>query len=124
MHRHPFTTSVYPTEAAYGSLKPAPASRLRRASPHLRYSIAFKIHTRSWHNRGIYLTPPAPTYRVRCHGRGLSEDVAGVGTALQHGGSLRRIPRGSALARRMGVSSVRGSRCLVGPAEPLALRPV
>ena len=26
--------------------------------------------------------------------------------------------------RRMGVSSVRGSRCLVGPAEPLALRPV
>jgi hypothetical protein len=39
-------------------------------------------------NRGIYLTPPTPRYSVLGHGRGLSEDFAGVGTALLHRGSL------------------------------------
>jgi hypothetical protein len=39
-------------------------------------------------NRGIYLTPPAPRCSVWGHGRGLSEDIAGVGAALLHRGSL------------------------------------
>src|SRR5215471_16275859 len=34
-----FTTSSVSTPAAYGGLKPAPTSRLRRTSLHLRYSI-------------------------------------------------------------------------------------
>src|SRR5215467_14335112 len=34
-----FTTSSLSTPAAYGGLKPAPTSRLRRTSLHLRYSI-------------------------------------------------------------------------------------
>ena len=39
-------------------------------------------------NRGIYLTPPTPRCSVWGHGRGLSEDFARTGTALQHRGSL------------------------------------
>src|SRR3954453_20251757 len=37
-----FPTSSLSTPAAYGSLKPAPTSRLRRTSLHLRYSIVPK----------------------------------------------------------------------------------
>ena len=37
-----FTTSSLSTPAAYGSLKPAPTSRLRRASLHLQYSTVPK----------------------------------------------------------------------------------
>src|SRR5258708_1900880 len=33
-----FTTAAFRTEAAYGCLKPAPTSRLRRAFLHLRHS--------------------------------------------------------------------------------------
>ena len=43
---------------------------------------------REFGNRGIYLTPLTPRYSVLGHGRGLSEDFAGVGTALLHRGSL------------------------------------
>jgi glutamyl-tRNA reductase len=39
-------------------------------------------------NRGIYLTPPTPRYSVFGHGRGLSEDVAGVGATLLRRRSL------------------------------------
>jgi hypothetical protein len=39
-------------------------------------------------DRGIYLTPPTPRCSVWGHGRGLSEDFARTGTALQHRGSL------------------------------------
>jgi hypothetical protein len=38
--------------------------------------------------RGIYLTPPTPRYSVFGHGRGLSEDVAGVGATLLRRRSL------------------------------------
>jgi RNA polymerase sigma-70 factor (ECF subfamily) len=38
--------------------------------------------------RGIYLTPPTPRCSVWGHGRGLSEDVAGVGAAFLHRGIL------------------------------------
>lgn len=45
------TTAAFPTEAAYGCLKSAPAHRLRRAFLHLRYSIVSqRMRTRSWHN--------------------------------------------------------------------------
>src|SRR5215469_9149752 len=37
-----FTTSSLSAPAAYGGLKPAPTSRLRRTSLHLRYSIVPK----------------------------------------------------------------------------------
>jgi len=37
------------SSAAYGCLKPTPASRLRRAYLHLEYSTVFKHQTRSWH---------------------------------------------------------------------------
>src|SRR5262249_4954119 len=36
-----FTTAAFRTEAAYGSLKPPPARRLRRALLHLSYSMTF-----------------------------------------------------------------------------------
>src|SRR4051795_9518522 len=39
-----FTTAAFRTEAAYGCLKPAPASRLRRAFLHLRHSTVFSEH--------------------------------------------------------------------------------
>src|SRR5215467_10024237 len=35
-----FTTAAFGTEAAYGSLKPPPTRRLRRAHLHLSYSMA------------------------------------------------------------------------------------
>ena len=41
--------------AAYGCLKPAPVSRLRRAFLHLGCSIAFTLRTRSWHNVSLIL---------------------------------------------------------------------
>src|ERR1035437_6057186 len=96
--------------------------------PPIRCTIGWRLKCspapKSIWNRDIYLKPPTPTYRVWGHGRGLSEDVAGIGTALQHGGSLRRVPRTSALARRMGLSAVRGSGGMVGAAKSVALRPV
>src|SRR3954463_8737018 len=39
-----FTTAAFRTEAAYGCLKPAPTSRLRRAFLHLRHSTVFSEH--------------------------------------------------------------------------------
>jgi CHASE2 domain-containing sensor protein len=60
-------------------------------------TVALDVDLRSPHpedpgfefaDRGIYLTPPTPRYSVLGHGRGLSEDFAGVGTALLHRGSL------------------------------------
>lgn len=40
-------------------------------------------------NRDIYLTPPPTRCTAWGHVRGLSEDLAGVGTALQYRGCLR-----------------------------------
>ena len=40
-----FTTATFRTEAAYGCLKPAPTSRLRRALIHLRHSTVFHRNT-------------------------------------------------------------------------------
>ena len=77
-----------------------------------------------WTHWGIYLTPPAPRCSVLDCERGLPEDIAGVGTAFQPGGGLRRVSRSSALAGRMGLSALRRSRGLADSAESLALRPV
>jgi hypothetical protein len=44
-----FTTAAFRTEAAYGCLKPAPTSRLRRAYLHLKYSIVLSKQALSWH---------------------------------------------------------------------------
>ena len=73
---------------------------------------------------GIYLTPPTPRCSVLGCERGLPEDFARVGTALQPRGGLRRVSRSSALAGRMGLSTLRRSRGLADSAESLALRPV
>src|SRR3954454_8847562 len=48
-----FTTAAFRTEAAYGCLKPAPASRLRRAFLHLRHSTVFSEHVLGTTNPGI-----------------------------------------------------------------------
>ena len=73
---------------------------------------------------GIYLTPPTTRCSVPGCERGLPEDIARVGTALQPRGGLRRVSRSSALAGRMGLSTLRRSRGLADSAESLALRPV
>src|ERR1019366_3804050 len=73
---------------------------------------------------GIYLTPPTPRCSVLGCERGLPEDIARVGTALQPRGGLRRVSRSSALAGRMGLSTLRRSRGLADSAESLALRAV
>jgi len=73
---------------------------------------------------GIYLTPPTPRCSVLDCERGLPEDIARVGTALQARGGLRRVSRSSALAGRMGLSALRRSRGLADSAESLALRAV
>jgi hypothetical protein len=49
-----FTTAAFRTEAAYGCLKPAPASRLRRAFLHLRHSTVFSEHVLGTTNPGNF----------------------------------------------------------------------
>src|ERR1039457_5885195 len=61
-----FTTAAFRTEAAYGCLKPAPTSRLRRAYLHLKYSIVLSKQALSWHK----LPSPTGTPRVLPSGRG------------------------------------------------------
>src|ERR1017187_3932506 len=65
--------------------------------------------TKSMAIRGIYLTPPTPRCSVWGHERGFPANIAGVGTAFQQRGGVRRIPRNAALAERMVLSTVRGS---------------
>src|ERR1035437_1304667 len=62
-----------------------------------------------WGRWGIYLTPPTPRCSVWGHERGFPANIAGVGTAFQQRGGVRRIPRNAALAERMVLSTVRGS---------------
>jgi hypothetical protein len=50
--------------------------------------MALAIILSKFLDRGIYLTPPTPRYSVWGYGRGLSEDIAGVGAALLYRGSL------------------------------------
>jgi fructose-1,6-bisphosphatase/inositol monophosphatase family enzyme len=73
-------------------------------------------------HRDIYLTPPTPRCSVWGHGRGLSADFIGSGAAFQQRRSLYRVSCSTALARRLGLSTVCWSRCLVDPAGALALR--
>src|SRR3954463_2888316 len=55
-----FITAAFRTEAAYGCLKPAPASRLRRAFLHLRHSTVFSEHVLGTTNpRPLNVAPAA-----------------------------------------------------------------
>jgi hypothetical protein len=57
------------SSAAYGCLKPTPASRLRRAYLHLEYSTVFKHQTRSWHKapRRVTSLPGILHCSAACH---------------------------------------------------------
>ena len=74
--------------------------------------------------RDIYLTPPTPRYRFRGHGRGLSADFIGTGATFQQRRSLYRVSCSTALARRLGLSTMCRGRRLVDTAGALALRPL
>src|SRR5215469_1808813 len=54
-----FTTSSLSAPAAYGGLKPAPTSRLRRTSLHLRYSIVPKHVLDTTPHRPVRALPSA-----------------------------------------------------------------
>jgi hypothetical protein len=71
-----FTTSSLSTPAAYGSLKPAPTSRLRRTSLHLRYSTVPKHVLDTTPHRPVLalqthtvLTLDAWVFSVKAHGQ-------------------------------------------------------
>src|SRR5215469_9768545 len=78
-----FTTAAFGTEAAYGSLKPPPTRRLRRAHLHLSYSMALArlldtIPTRNSIRARLAMSQFFSLHRLRRFGHRLCDCAQGA----------------------------------------------
>src|SRR3954451_9518769 len=95
-----FTTSSLSTPAAYGSLKPAPTSRLRRTSLHLRYSIVPKHVLDTTPHRSVRagLLHTAPTSDIWRRSARSDTDAGSSHSESIDSPTARTVPTSSGLA--------------------------
>ena len=107
-----FTTTTFQTAAAYGCLKPAPTSRLRRVYPHLRHSTVsldtFLTQKGRHFDREVVILCVRRYLRFKLSYHDLVEMMAERGLSLAHTTIMRRV-------HSLAVSGVRT------PLEPVRL---